>query len=98
VLALLGAIGWAGLRVALEAQDTFVRLAASGVTAWLMVQALVNIGAVVGLLPIMGVPLPLVSYGGSALLPTMLGLGLLLSFARRPRRRPGSPAPRPTRS
>jgi cell division protein FtsW len=98
VLALLGAIGWAGLRVALEAQDTFVRLAASGVTAWLMVQALVNIGAVVGLLPIMGVPLPLVSYGGSALLPTMLGLGLLLSFARRPHRRPGPPAPRPARS
>ena len=52
----------------------------------LLVQALVNIGAVLGLLPIMGVPLPLVSYGGSALVPTMLGIGMLLSFARRDRK------------
>ena len=87
VMVLLGAIGWAGLRIALDATDLFVRLAAAGVTAWLMVQALVNIGAVLGLLPIMGVPLPLVSYGGSALVPTMLGIGMLLSFSRQPRRR-----------
>ena len=82
---LIGALGYAGLRVALAATDPFVRLAAAGVTAWLLVQALVNIGAVLGLLPIMGVPLPLVSYGGSALVPTMLGIGMLLSFARRDR-------------
>lgn len=85
VLALIGALGWAGLKVALDAREPFVRYAAAGVTAWLLVQALVNIGAVVGLLPIMGVPLPLVSYGGSALVPTMLAVGMLLSFARRPR-------------
>jgi cell division protein FtsW len=84
VLALVGAIGWAGLRIAVEASDPFVRLAAAGVTAWLLVQALVNVGAVLGILPIMGVPLPLVSYGGSALVPTMLGIGMLLSFARPP--------------
>jgi cell division protein FtsW len=82
VLALLGAIGYAGLRVAVGSVDPFVRLAAGGVTAWILVQALVNIGAVLGILPITGVPLPLVSYGGSALVPTMLGLGMLLSFAR----------------
>jgi cell division protein FtsW len=82
VLALLGAIGYAGLRVAVAATDPFVRLAAGGVTAWILVQALVNVGAVLGILPITGVPLPLVSYGGSALVPTMLGLGMLLSFAR----------------
>jgi cell division protein FtsW len=86
VLALIGAIGYAGMRVAVAATDPFVRLAASGVTAWILVQALVNVGAVLGVLPITGVPLPLVSYGGSALVPTMLGLGMLLSFAR-PRRR-----------
>ena len=85
VLALIGALGWAGLKVALDAREPFVRYAAGGVTAWLLVQALVNIGAVVGLVPIMGVPLPLVSYGGSALVPTMLAVGMLLSFARRPR-------------
>jgi cell division protein FtsW len=87
VLALLGAIGYAGLRIAVAAVDPFVRMAAGGVTAWILVQALVNIGAVLGILPITGVPLPLVSYGGSALVPTMLGLGMLLSFAR-PRGRP----------
>jgi cell division protein FtsW len=84
VLALIGVIGYAGLRIALEGTEPFVRLAAAGVTAWLLVQALVNIGAVLGLLPIMGVPLPLVSYGGSALVPTMLAIGMLLSFARPP--------------
>jgi cell division protein FtsW len=82
VLALFGVIGYAGFRVALEATEPFVRYAAAGVTSWVLVQALVNIGAVLGLLPITGVPLPLVSYGGSALLPTMLGIGMLLSFAR----------------
>jgi len=87
VLVLFGVIGYAGLRVAVHADDQFVRIAAAGVTAWILVQALINIGAVLGILPITGVPLPLVSYGGSALLPTMLGLGMLLSFARQPRRR-----------
>jgi cell division protein FtsW len=52
------------------------------VTTWITVQAVINIGAVLGLLPIAGVPLPLFSYGGSALLPTMYALGLLISFAR----------------
>ncbi len=85
VLCLIGALGWAGLKVAIDTTDPFVRLAAGGVTTWILVQALINIGAVLGLLPIMGVPLPLVSYGGSALVPTMLGVGMLLSFARRTR-------------
>jgi cell division protein FtsW len=82
VLALLGAVGYAGLRIAVASADPFVRLAAGGVTAWILVQALVNVGAVLGILPIAGVPLPLVSYGGSALVPTMVGLGMMLSFAR----------------
>jgi len=86
VLGLIGAVGYAGLRIALAASEPFVRYAAAGMTAWILVQAMVNIGAVLGLLPIMGVPLPLVSYGGSALLPTMLGIGMLLSFARADRR------------
>jgi cell division protein FtsW len=60
----------------------FVTLAAASTTAWIAVQALVNIGAVLGVLPITGIPLPLVSYGGSALLPVLVALGMLLSFAR----------------
>ncbi|HEY4315947.1 MAG TPA: putative lipid II flippase FtsW [Actinomycetes bacterium] len=82
VLGLFGVVGYAGLRIAIDATEPFVRYAAAGVTSWILVQALINIGAVLGLLPITGVPLPLVSYGGSALLPTMLGIGMLLSFAR----------------
>jgi cell division protein FtsW len=52
------------------------------VTTWITAQAVINIGAVLGLLPIAGVPLPLFSYGGSALLPTMFAIGLLIAFAR----------------
>ncbi len=84
VLGLFGLLAYAGLRIARRAvKYTFLRLAAAGTTAWLVVQALVNIGAVIGVLPITGIPLPLVSYGGSALVPTLLALGMLLSFAKR---------------
>jgi len=82
VLALFAALGYAGFRIAIRARDPFVRLAAAGTTAWVLVQTTVNLGAVLGLLPIAGIPLPLVSYGGSALLPTLFALGMLLSFAR----------------
>ncbi|WP_367125742.1 putative lipid II flippase FtsW [Streptomyces phytohabitans] len=82
VLALFAALGYAGIRVAGRTEDSFVRYAAGGVTTWITAQAAVNIGAVLGLLPIAGVPLPLFSYGGSALLPTMFAIGLLIAFAR----------------
>ncbi|MEV1008930.1 putative lipid II flippase FtsW [Streptomyces sp. NPDC049881] len=82
VLGLFAALGYAGIRVAGRTDDPFVRYAAGGVTAWLMTQTVINIGAVLGLLPIAGVPLPLFSYGGSALLPTMFAIGLLIAFAR----------------
>lgn len=82
VLALFAALGYAGIRVAGRTEDPFVRFAAGGVTTWIMAQAVINIGAVLGLLPIAGVPLPLFSYGGSALLPTMFAVGLMIAFAR----------------
>ncbi|MER5765618.1 putative lipid II flippase FtsW [Streptomyces sp. NPDC002082] len=82
VLALFAALGYAGIRVAGRTEDPFVRFAAGGVTTWITAQAVINIGAVLGLLPIAGVPLPLFSYGGSALLPTMFAVGLLIAFAR----------------
>ncbi len=82
VIALYGLLGYAGLRVASRVGDPFVRLAAAATVAWIAGQAMVNIGAVIGLLPITGIPLPLVSYGGSALLPTLAALGMLLSFAK----------------
>ncbi|MFF4955747.1 putative lipid II flippase FtsW [Streptomyces sp. NPDC001222] len=82
VVALFAALGYAGIRVAGRTEDPFVRYAAGGVTTWITAQAVINIGAVLGLLPIAGVPLPLFSYGGSALLPTMFAIGLLIAFAR----------------
>jgi cell division protein FtsW len=80
---LYGGLAYAGLRIARRVQDTFMRLAAAAATAWIVGQALVNIGAVLGLLPITGVPLPLVSAGLSSLLVTMVALGMLMSFAKR---------------
>jgi cell division protein FtsW len=79
---LYGGLAYAGLRIARRVEDTFVRLAASAITAWIVVEALVNICAVLGLLPITGVPLPLISYGLSSLLVTMVALGMLMSFAK----------------
>ena len=82
LLLLVGTLLYSGVRIARRAVDPFARLAASGVIAWIAAQSIINIGAVVGLLPITGIPLPLVSYGGSALITTMIALGMLLSFAR----------------
>ena len=83
VMFLYGGLAYAGLRVARRVEDTFMQLAAGAATAWLVAQAMVNIGAVLGLLPITGVPLPLVSSGLSSLLVTMAALGMLMSFAKR---------------
>jgi cell division protein FtsW len=79
---LYGGLAFAGLRVARRVQDTFCRLGAAAITAWIVMQAVVNIGAVIGVLPITGVPLPLISAGLSSLLVTMLALGILMAFAR----------------
>jgi cell division protein FtsW len=82
VTALYGGLAYAGLRVARRAPDTFSRLLAAAITTWIVAQAVVNIGAVIGVFPITGVPLPLVSQGLSSVLVTMVGLGMLMSFAR----------------
>jgi cell division protein FtsW len=79
---LYGLLAFAGLRIARRVPDLFCRLAATGITAWIVMQAVVNIGVVIGVLPITGVPLPLVSAGLSSLLSTLVGLGMLMSFAR----------------
>ncbi len=82
VVALFVALGVAGIRTAMRAPDRYGMLIATGVTGWLLIQAFVNIGAVVGVLPITGVPLPFVSFGGSSLVVTMAAMGLLLNVAR----------------
>jgi cell division protein FtsW len=82
VVGLYGGLAFAGLRIARRVPDTFARLGAGAITVWLTMQALVNMGAVLGLLPITGVPLPLISQGVSSLIVTMAALGMLMSFAR----------------
>ena len=82
VLALFAVLLYCGIRIAQRSTDPFVRLVSFAVTVWLGCQAVLNMGAVVGLLPITGIPLPLVSFGGSALLVTLAAIGMLLSFAR----------------
>lgn len=85
VVALFIALCWLGVATALRAPDAFGMLLAAGLTTWLAVQAFVNIGAVIGILPITGVPLPFVSFGGSSMLATMAATGILLNVARHAR-------------
>ncbi len=87
VLLLFGLLVYAGVRIALHAPDAFGRLLAIGITGWFGIQALTNLGAVTGLLPITGVPLPFVSFGGSALVISLVAVGILLSISRAARRR-----------
>ncbi|MGC5616117.1 peptidoglycan glycosyltransferase FtsW [Georgenia sp. Z1491] len=82
VLALFAVLAAGIYRVVRRHHDPFVQIAAAGLGAWIFGQAIVNMLVVIGLLPVLGVPLPLVSAGGSALIATLLGVGVLLSFAR----------------
>jgi cell division protein FtsW len=82
VLALFGLLAYAGLRIVRRSADPFVRLAAGAATIWICGQAVINIGYVTGLLPVTGIPLPLISAGGTSLLVTFFVLGMLVSFAR----------------
>ncbi|PZU50073.1 MAG: putative lipid II flippase FtsW [Arsenicicoccus sp.] len=82
VLVLFAVLAYSCFRVVSQADDGFTRLAAAGIMVWFLGQALLNIGSVIGMLPIIGVPLPLVSSGGSALIAALIGIGLLLALAR----------------
>ncbi|MCZ7526196.1 MAG: putative lipid II flippase FtsW [Acidimicrobiia bacterium] len=85
VLLLFGGFAVLGVRAAIRAPDRFGTLLAAGITAWVVGQALINIGAVIGLLPVSGITLPFVSFGGSALVFTMAAAGILGNVARQGR-------------
>jgi cell division protein FtsW len=82
VIGLFALLAYRGFRIALAAPDTFGGLLAAGVTAWLCLQAFVNIGVVVTLIPVTGITLPFVSAGGSSLIVSLVAAGILLSVSR----------------
>ncbi|MEO5965830.1 MAG: putative peptidoglycan glycosyltransferase FtsW [Candidatus Limnocylindrales bacterium] len=82
VIVLFLAVGYLGIRTSLGAPDTFGALLAAGITAWICIQAFINIGVVVGLIPVTGIPLPFVSAGGSSLVISFAAVGILLSVSR----------------
>ena len=83
VLGLLVALVLLGLRVATHAPDRFSQLAAVGISAWLATETIVNVGAVTGVLPVTGIPLPFISFGGTSLVIDMAAVGVLVGIARR---------------
>jgi len=85
VLALLVAFAWFGVRVASRAPDRYGGLLGVGLVAWIAAETVINVGAVIGLLPVTGIPLPFISYGGSSLVLTLLAAGILVNIARQER-------------
>ena len=82
VLTLFLLFAWRGFKIALNAPDIFGNLLAAGITVMIVLQAAINIGVVSGLLPVTGITLPFISYGGTSLIFTMAGVGLLLNVSR----------------
>ena len=81
LLSLFTVFFWRGLRTAYFSKDKFNQLTAAGITSWIIIQTLMNIMAMTGVMPLTGIPLPFVSYGGSALISELIGLGLLLNIS-----------------
>ncbi len=99
LLALFFALAWFGLRAATRAPDRFGSMMAVGITTWITSQAVINIGAVIGVLPVTGIPLPFISFGGTSLIITMAAAGILINIASQERVAPHVVAARrrPTR-
>ncbi|OPY57709.1 MAG: Lipid II flippase FtsW [Pelotomaculum sp. PtaU1.Bin035] len=73
---------WRGLKIAVTSTDPFASLLATGITAWVGIQSMINIGVVTGSLPVTGIPLPFISFGGTSLLFSMIGVGILLNISQ----------------
>ena len=72
---------WRGIKIAKEAPDCFGQLLATGIISWIAVQALINLAAMVALVPLTGVPLPFISYGGSSIITNLAAMGILLNIS-----------------
>ena len=93
LVALFAVLLWRALLIATRAEDLFGRLAAAGIACWFGFQTFQNIGMCLGIMPVTGVPLPLVSYGGSSMFASLIGVGLLLNIQRRAAAAPSSRLP-----
>lgn len=82
VLALFVFLSFRGFKIARKAPDTFGRLLAAGLTAWIVVQAIINIGGITAIMPLTGIPLPFISFGSTALVVSLAGMGILLNISR----------------
>ena len=82
VLLIFVAIGWRGFIIARQAPDVFGRLLATGITSWILIQAFINVGSILGVMPLTGIPLPFISYGGSALAILLFASGVLLNISK----------------
>ncbi len=82
IIFLFGLLVYRGLKVAKAAPDAFSRLAATGISLWMLFQAIINIGAMVSIVPLTGIPLPFISYGGTSLVISLLGMGILLNISK----------------
>lgn len=82
VLLTFVAIGWRGFIIARQAPDVFGRLLATGITSWILIQAFINVGSILGVMPLTGIPLPFISYGGSALATILFASGVLLNISK----------------
>jgi cell division protein FtsW len=99
LLGLFFALAWYGFRVAVRTDDRFGSLLAVGITTWITAQAVINIGAVIGVLPVTGIPLPFISFGGSSLVINLAAVGILLNIAAHERgRAPAARRRRPARA
>jgi len=81
ILLFLGFL-WRGVKISKNSRDKFSQLLALGVSYWICLQAFINIGSMLGVLPLMGIPLPFVSYGGSHILAELIGVGILLNVSK----------------
>jgi len=84
ILLLFLAFAFRGFRIAKNSPDLFGKLVASGITSWIIIQALINIGGITAIIPLTGVPLPFISYGSTAMVVSLLGVGILLNISKHP--------------
>ncbi|HEY1074674.1 MAG TPA: FtsW/RodA/SpoVE family cell cycle protein, partial [Patescibacteria group bacterium] len=82
VLLVIGALAYRGYQIASRAGDDFSRMVAFGITSWLLIQAVINVAAIMGLVPLTGVPLPFISYGGTSLIASLVGVGIMVNISK----------------